>query len=42
MKLGELLQKIHGRDVSDLAGTPVEVTFNGNTLHDWRLLEEVL
>lgn len=42
MKLAELLQKTNKRDVSQLAGTPVEVTFEGNELKAWRLLEEVL
>lgn len=42
MKLAELLQKVGKRDVKELVGTPVEVTFAGNELKDWRLLDEVL
>lgn len=42
MKLAELLQKTGGKDVSDLVNKPVEVTFEGNVLKSWRLLEEVL
>lgn len=42
MKLAELLEKIRGQDVSDLLGIPVELTFDGQMLKDWRLLEEVL
>ena len=42
MKLAELLEKTHKRDVSQLVGTPVECTFEGNELKEWRLLEEVL
>lgn len=30
------------QDVADLAGIPVEVTFEGNKLKSWRILEEVL
>lgn len=30
------------RDVSELVGTPVEVTFEGMTLKSWRVLTEVL
>lgn len=42
MKLGSMLSKAHKTDVTQLVGIPVELTFEGNTLHDWRLLEEVL
>jgi hypothetical protein len=42
LQIGEWLGKIHGKDVHDLVGTPVELTFDGNMLKDWRLLEEVL
>ena len=28
--------------VAQLIGTPVEVTFDGNRLKEWRVLEEVL
>lgn len=42
MKLGDLLSKSHNKDVTELVGVPVELTFDGNCLKDWRLLEEVL
>jgi hypothetical protein len=42
MKVAEILEAIHGNDVNDIVGTPVEVTFDGNRLHSWRLLTEVL
>lgn len=43
MMLGDLLVKTGKKDISELVGTPVEVTFDGhNTLKDWRVLEEVL
>lgn len=42
MKLAGLLQAAHKMDVSELVGVPVEVTFDGNRLTDWRLLTEVL
>jgi hypothetical protein len=42
MKLVEILNKTKKGDVSQLVGVPVEVTFEGNVLKDWRVLEEVL
>lgn len=42
MELAGYLQKINGKDVSDLVGTPVELTFDGNLLKEWRILDEVL
>ena len=42
MKLGKMLSMAHKTDVKQLVGVPVELTFDGNLLHDWRLLEEVL
>jgi len=42
MKVAELLELIGGTDVNDLVGTPVEITFDGNRLHSWRVLKEVL
>lgn len=45
MKLAEMLTKIGKRDVSELVGTPVQVTFEreyGGKLVSWRLLDEVL
>jgi hypothetical protein len=38
----ETLIKSKKNDVSQLAGTPVEVCFDGNMLKSWRILEEVL
>lgn len=42
MTLARLLQKARKYAVQDLVGLPVEVTFEGNRLKDWRLLTEVL
>jgi len=42
MWLGDLLTKAKVRSVSELVGKPVEVTFEGNLLKSWRILEEVL
>ena len=42
MKLGKMLSAAHKTDVTQLVGVPVELTFDGNLLKDWRLLEEVL
>jgi hypothetical protein len=38
----DVLFKAKKSDVSKLVGTPVEVTFDGNTLKSWRVLEEAL
>lgn len=38
----DTLRKAKKRDVAALVGTPVEVTFEGNLLKSWRVLEEVL
>lgn len=40
--IDELMLKAKVTDVNDLRGVPVEVTFEGNTLKEWRILEEVL
>jgi hypothetical protein len=42
IKLAELLKATHKTDVSQLVGVPVECTFDGGRLTDWRLLTEVL
>jgi hypothetical protein len=42
MKLGKMLSTAHKTDVSELVGVPVELSFDGNLLKDWRLLDEVL
>ena len=48
-KLGEITVKLAGilkaakkPYVSKLAGTPIEVTFDGNLLKSWRVLTEVI
>ena len=38
----ETMQKAKVEDVSDLLGIPVECTFDGQMLKEWRVLEEVL
>lgn len=42
MKLADTLKKAKKFAVQDLVGVPVEVTFDGNVLKDWRVLTEVL
>jgi hypothetical protein len=42
MKLVEMLNATRKSEVSQLVNTPVECTFDGNVLRDWRLLSEVL
>jgi hypothetical protein len=41
-KLSELLKQTGKKHVGQLRGTPVEITFEDNTLKDWRVLTEVL
>jgi hypothetical protein len=41
-KLNETLHLAKVQYVSQLKGIPVEVTFDGNVLSDWRILTEVL
>jgi hypothetical protein len=41
-RIDSILQKAKVKDVSQLKDMPVEVSFNGNTISDWRVLEEVL
>ena len=41
-KLSDVLSKAKVDSVSQLKGIPVEVTFDGNMLKDWRVLEEAL
>lgn len=41
-KLGETLSQARKQHVGELVGTPVEVTFDGNLLKEWRVLTEVL
>lgn len=40
--VSDLLHKAKVRQVTDLAGIPVEVVTENNTLKSWRILEEVL
>jgi hypothetical protein len=42
MFLKGLLEKAGKQSVEQLVGTPIEATFEGNTLKSWRVLEEVL
>lgn len=42
MFLGKILKDAKRDRVDQLAGTPVELTFEGNMLKDWRVLTEVL
>jgi hypothetical protein len=41
-KLKEVLEAAHKQDVSELKGVPIECTFEGNLLKDWRVLTEVI
>ena len=38
----ELLKKAKVKTTTEMVGIPVEVTFDGNRLSSWRILEEVL
>ncbi len=40
--LSKLLKEASVNNVADLKGIPVEVTFDGNLLKEWRILTEVL
>ena len=40
--VSQILMKAKKQYISQLVGVPVEVTFDGNSLRDWRILEEVL
>jgi len=42
IKLKEVMKKANVEDANGLVGKPVEVSFNGNLLHSWRILEEVI
>ena len=41
-KVVEIMKKAKVDDVKRLEGIPVEITFEGNTLKDWRVSEEVI
>lgn len=38
----DLMKKAKVRTTKEMVGIPVEVTFDGNKLESWRILEEVL
>lgn len=40
--LRDTLKAAQKQTVDQLVGVPVEVTFNGNLLYNWRILSEVL
>jgi len=40
--VSKIMNEAKVRDVYDLKGKPVEITLEGNTLKDWRILTEVL
>lgn len=40
--LGDLLAAAKKKDVSELVGVPIEATFDGMMLKEWRVLTEVL
>lgn len=42
MYIKNLLSKSKKKSLDELKGVPVEVTLEDNTLHSWRILEEVL
>ena len=41
-KIAAILQNAKKNDIAKLPGTPIEATFEGNLLKDWRILHEVL
>ena len=41
-KVIEFMKQAKVNTTLDMVGIPVEVTFSGNTLSSWRILEEVL
>jgi hypothetical protein len=40
--IADIMVKAKVRDIQSLKGVPVEVTFEGNCLKSWRILEEVI
>lgn len=42
MRINALLADAKVHDIADLAGIPVEVTFDGNILKEWRVLTEAI
>ena len=41
-RVADLMAKAKVNTCADMVGIPVEVSFNGSSLHSWRILEEVL
>ena len=41
-RVAKLMHQAKVTTCADMVGIPVELTFNGNALHSWRILEEVL
>jgi len=41
-RVAKLMEQAKVTSCADMVGIPVEVTFNGNKLESWRILEEVL
>lgn len=41
-RVSDLMKQAKVTTTQDMVGIPVEVTFNGNRLESWRILEEVL
>ena len=42
LSIRTILQEAKKQTLADLAGTPIEATFDGNKLVSWRVLKEVL
>ena len=42
LRLTETIQKAKVHNVSELVGIPVELTYDGQMLKSWRILDEVL
>lgn len=42
MRIGKLLREAKVETVDKLKGTPIEVTFDNDSLRSWRVLKEVL
>ena len=41
-RINEIMRKAKVTDINKLVNIPVELTIEGNTLKEWRVLEEVL
>jgi hypothetical protein len=42
MRIADLLHQAKVQTIDQLQGVPIEVTFDGNLLNSWRVLEEVI